>query len=183
MNLKMLMACGALAVTFATGAHAETLSYDVYASDFVCVAGPCVGSAPYASVTEDFTVTLDPTINTGPTSVGLNVTYFTLPYSSEFTYGPGYTLTVATDPYVFNGNFAGYLDPDNSYGLFIYPPLANPFTEFFSYTDSNGSLWVATNVATTPLPSSWLMLLAGFAGLGFFAYRGSKKSGAALAAA
>lgn len=34
----------------------------------------------------------------------------------------------------------------------------------------------------TPLPSTWSMLIAGFAGLGFFAYRGTKKSSAAIAA-
>jgi hypothetical protein len=35
----------------------------------------------------------------------------------------------------------------------------------------------------TPLPSTWTMLFAGFVGLGFFAYRGSNKKAAALAAA
>jgi len=35
----------------------------------------------------------------------------------------------------------------------------------------------------TPLPSSWTMLIAGFVGLGFFAYRGTKKNAAAIAAA
>ena len=41
-----------------------------------------------------------------------------------------------------------------------------------------------TNVSltATPLPSTWTMLIAGFAGLGFFAYRGSKKSSAIAAA-
>ena len=43
----------------------------------------------------------------------------------------------------------------------------------------NGS-W--STVATTPLPSTWLMLLSGFVGLGYFAYRGTKKRTAALAA-
>jgi hypothetical protein len=38
-------------------------------------------------------------------------------------------------------------------------------------------------VAATPLPSTWTMLIAGFLGLGFFAYRGSKKNTAAIAAA
>ena len=37
-------------------------------------------------------------------------------------------------------------------------------------------------ISATPLPSTWLMLLSGFVGLGFFAYRGTKKSTAALAA-
>jgi hypothetical protein len=39
------------------------------------------------------------------------------------------------------------------------------------------------NLATTPLPSTWSMLIVGYAGLGFFAYRGSKKGSAAIAAA
>ena len=38
-------------------------------------------------------------------------------------------------------------------------------------------------VTPTPLPSTWLMLLSGFVGLGFFAYRGTKKNAAALAVA
>jgi hypothetical protein len=41
---------------------------------------------------------------------------------------------------------------------------------------------VFTAAGATPLPSTWLMLLSGFVGLGFFAYRGTKKR-AAIAAA
>jgi hypothetical protein len=37
-------------------------------------------------------------------------------------------------------------------------------------------------IAATPLPSTWLMLLSGFVGLGFFAYPGAKKNAAALVA-
>jgi hypothetical protein len=37
-------------------------------------------------------------------------------------------------------------------------------------------------VSATPLPSTWVMLLSGFVGLGFVAYRGSKKNVAAFAA-
>ena len=38
-------------------------------------------------------------------------------------------------------------------------------------------------ISQTPLPSTWLMMLSGFVGLGFFAYRGTKKNSASLAAA
>ena len=37
--------------------------------------------------------------------------------------------------------------------------------------------------SATPLPSTWFLLLSGFVGLGFFAYRGAKKGSAAIAAA
>jgi hypothetical protein len=39
------------------------------------------------------------------------------------------------------------------------------------------------NAAVTPLPSSWGMMLGALIGLGFFAYRGKKKSAVALAIA
>jgi hypothetical protein len=48
----------------------------------------------------------------------------------------------------------------------------------------NGQYVLANwSLTATPLPSTWLMLLSGFVGLGFFAYRGTKKSAAALVAA
>ena len=51
-------------------------------------------------------------------------------------------------------------------------------------TDSLSAFDVlGSSVAATPLPSTWLMLLSGFVGLGFLAYRGTKKNAAALAAA
>ena len=52
------------------------------------------------------------------------------------------------------------------------------FTQVFSTVET----FTVTSTAT-PLPSTWLMLLSGFLGLGFFAYRGSKKNDAGLAAA
>jgi hypothetical protein len=39
------------------------------------------------------------------------------------------------------------------------------------------------NLTATPLPSTWLMLLSGFLGLGFLAYRGTKMNAAGIAAA
>jgi hypothetical protein len=49
------------------------------------------------------------------------------------------------------------------------------------YPNNGGSF--DASVSATPLPSTWLMLLSGFVGLGFFAYRGTKKRAAAIAAA
>jgi hypothetical protein len=39
------------------------------------------------------------------------------------------------------------------------------------------------NVSISPLPSTWTMLIAGFVGLGYFAYRGTKTRAGAIAAA
>jgi hypothetical protein len=48
----------------------------------------------------------------------------------------------------------------------------------------NGEFGAASfALVPTPLPSNWTMLIAGFVGLGFFAFRGTKKGCAAIAAA
>lgn len=46
-----------------------------------------------------------------------------------------------------------------------------------------GQTFEFTTAATTPLPLTGLILYSGFVSLGFFAYRGTKKSSAAVAAA
>ncbi len=47
----------------------------------------------------------------------------------------------------------------------------------------NLSTGLEATITTTPLPSTWIMILTGFFGLGFFAYRGTKHRSAELAAA
>ena len=50
-------------------------------------------------------------------------------------------------------------------------------------SNQQGNLLDNVSVSATPLPSTWTMLIAGFVGLGFLAYRGTKKNSAAIAAA
>jgi hypothetical protein len=50
------------------------------------------------------------------------------------------------------------------------------------YYTQFGTIDLTARITATPLPSTWTMLIAGFLGLGFFAYRGSKKGSAAVAA-
>ncbi len=56
------------------------------------------------------------------------------------------------------------------------------------YTSANGGYPVQNGsypgiLTATPLPSTWTMLIVGFLGLGFFAYRGTKQGSAAITAA
>jgi hypothetical protein len=46
-----------------------------------------------------------------------------------------------------------------------------------------GGTTIIGRVGTTPLPATWTMMLAGFAGVGFLAYRGRKTRHAAIATA
>jgi hypothetical protein len=48
--------------------------------------------------------------------------------------------------------------------------------------DANSLKSIDRTVSITPLPSSWTMLIAGFVGFGFLAYRGTKKNAAVAAA-
>ena len=64
----------------------------------------------------------------------------------------------------FTGNLEEVIDPFNNQGL------------IFEVDGSNSP-------ALTPLPSTWTMLIAGFLGFGFLAYRGRKTRSAATAAA
>jgi hypothetical protein len=54
-------------------------------------------------------------------------------------------------------------------------------TEHYDVVGS--TLFSNESVAATPLPSTWTMLIAGFIGLGYFAYRGKKDRSVSLSAA
>jgi hypothetical protein len=46
-----------------------------------------------------------------------------------------------------------------------------------AYSPDTGYLYATSySISQTPLPSTWTMLIAGFAGFGFLAYRGTKKN-------
>ncbi len=94
--------------------------------------------------------------------------------TATFTLSNGFTTNVSSTPTGSTTDFIGFLS-------------SNPF-DTITLSVPNGQSWVVTDFTTatataTPLPSTWTMLIAGFAVCGFFAYRGSKKGSAALAAA
>jgi hypothetical protein len=99
----------------------------------------------------------DPSSSTTCPKLGFNTLNnelgFGLPYYSN---GTGFA-TILDDIWAFSGPYAPY----HYYG--------GPNFDAFA--------------AAAPLPATWTMLIAGFIGLGYFAYRGSKKSAAAIAAA
>ena len=139
------------------------------------------GTGTFGSFT--FTANSDLTIFGPPpsfTSVSITNGTVTVTYSDGTLFGTssgtGTTNgTTATDTInvIYTGGtgvFAG--DTGTATELETVDIDANTFTSTVTGT-----------LTTTPLPTTWLMLLSGFVGLGLFAYRGSKKSAGAFAAA
>ena len=129
----------------------------------------------------DFTVvyTANPPSPSGSFTLGLadvNTTPDPSTPSITFTFEGGL-------PQVTTGS-GGFIAQNSSGGFGLtccgadvsYPGLYGP-----TYTDDGGT-WVTTtaDISTTPLPGTWTMLIAGLAGLGFVACRGSKKRSIAL---
>ena len=72
--------------------------------------------------------------------------------------------------------------PDGLTGLYLSCCNTGGF-EPLGDTEWDGNWVTTTTTSAKPLPSTWLTLLSSLLGLGFFAYRGSRKDTAAIAAA
>ena len=102
------------------------------------------------------------------------------------------TITLSTGAIISYVDSSGYyidgIQQTTSYpnttdpGYIVTITSSVPFTSA-TLTNDIGGFEVADIKASAPLPSTWTMLVAGLAGLGFFARRGSKKNVAAPAAA
>ena len=133
---------------------------------------------------------------------GISQTFATTPgqkYNLSFAYGnnPGSTSFASANvnvtpvssvvlPALFSANFS--TTNDIGWHIFTASFVANSLNTTLSFDEvvggnNGGVLLDAINVSATPLPSTWTMLIAGFVGFGFFAYRGSKNRSAAVGAA
>ena len=140
-----------------------------------------------------------------PGSVNSDLGTISVPGTVTF---PGYFDVAISDSTVvisglaysgtYSGTFNGEYLIDNSvttFPSFVLGPSTNLPGGYPTFTINGNTLeinFVGKTFTTgdklvldfaTPLPSTWLMLLSGFVGLGFLAYRGKKNRSAALAAA
>jgi hypothetical protein len=174
-NVKLyaLIASVALAAMTAS-AHATTIerTFDVTASAFVLTSGP---SAPAAidPVELNFTLIWDPSIVIAPTSSGLTVSLFSLPFSSSVFASDG-AGNIALGRNLANAGDC-LTGGGDTYCLFMSNSTgANPSATFDQFTTSNGE-WVAGVVTVTasslavPEPSTWALMLIGFGGVGWLA--------------
>lgn len=142
-----------------------------------------------AVATGSFDITYNPALNyLLPQSI-TNGAITNLSYSVTDPYFSTLTLDPITSFQIAYGILTLYsappvVTPVSTDDISIVINLADAFSEVYysqtGYDDTlttNGPGLLSTvgSVSATPLPSTWTMLIAGFAGSGFFAYRGSKK--------
>jgi hypothetical protein len=166
-------------------------------------------TSPLTSITGSFTLTFDPTLAvtdqtigitenslTGGVVVGGTIGFTTFPFTPYTLFiggtGPSNPATfLVGDDFILGLNFAniGTLDspsldacsdPFSSCGTAGHSPTV--FISGYSQNFST-SAFLATSgtVSAVPEPSTWAMMLLGFAGIGFMGYR--RKSKPALLAA
>jgi hypothetical protein len=172
--------CSAVAMMFlvlAVPASAATVLFNLQSLDNF--------SSP---LNASWTADLSPT----PSYVGSSSFYITVSYLTGDPGNGDHNVGFFTPDYAVDGGM--FLYGNQLYGSQVFTgPLDNPTFLLGSFNFYRGVFQQGHELLTitavtpppvaTPLPSTWMMLLSGFVGLGFFAYRGTKKRTAALAAA
>jgi hypothetical protein len=195
MKFHSVLAASALALGVAVGAapvKASTVTDTISFADtgtYATNGDPVYGYNGSAVAKGYFNITFDPTQLYLAQSISGFISDLTLAPITLFAYDGG-TLTLYSEtPTLANGNGTNLAGTDNitiSFnGLEVTPPNPLASSVWYSQPTFQGTAFLDTLTTTgvTPLPSTWTMLLAGFVGLAFFAYRGSQKGSAAFAAA
>jgi len=128
-------------------------------------------AVPYAGVTQSITTV----------SSDRYLLSFYLGSSSIYGTPDAITASAGSASHTFTSTLTG----TNNWELETLAFTATGSSTLISLIGYSGEKYIGldnVSVAQTPLPSTWTMLIAGFVGLGFFAYRGTKKNAASLAA-
>jgi PEP-CTERM motif len=184
------------------GAANAALVHDLVtftASDFIV--GEGANPAPADPVTGSFTISFDPTLTYTDQTAGITLDSLNITLGSalSFSYSPT-TIpgVISADELIVGGVFDGaakvqYTPSTDDFWLFITNYTTSPTFDQLGYSqtsvssdnlfytvDGTGTVSV-TSVVSTPEPSTWAMLLLGFAGLGFLGYRQAEKARVAAA--
>jgi hypothetical protein len=185
-TLATAVVVGAALVSIAPAAKATTYNFSfVDATDGVTATGTI-------GVVGGFATSGTGTVTSPPTGSGKSLTLLT--GSGVFSERWGGTDLIVDNVVPLNGNgllfgvgpagtFAGTLT-GYEFGVNIWSNGGSSYTLFYANSAGGSGGYNGTfSLTATPLPSTWTMLIAGFVGVGFLAYRGTKKGTAAIAAA
>jgi hypothetical protein len=194
-TLAISAICGGLPASAAVQTDLITFS----AGGFISVFGQPTPTDP---VTGSFTITFDPTLTYTDTTAGITLDSLNITLGSALSFN--YDPTLNGGQLVVGGiaNGTGVVQtgpPTNDFYLHIFTFETTPSFQQFGYTVAAltpssyfyndltnggfGSVTVTPVVAGVPEPSTWAMMVFGFAGLGIAGYRKAKSGWVANAAA
>lgn len=146
-----------------------------------CTSGDLTGSCP---ITEDFVSTSTTYTFTFEGPGYLDISFFD---DSHAPIATGFTISINgntfTEPKTTLSSYSfDYVGFESSFSVIVSDVTVDPFADFQLTGNLPNNFDLLPDPSPTPLPSTWTMMIVGFAGLVFFAYR-RKKGTPALAAA
>jgi hypothetical protein len=193
----LVLASTAIATTANAGIVTETYSFSL--GGFVDINGSPPQPSPLSQIAGSFTVTFDPTLNYANDTADLVVHSLvgpTIDSTLGFTYdaaghyfflggtanGSNF-VAVGTNDFVLTYNLTDLSNPQfipcNTPGFSCGAQTGNSAYDTSGFTTTgNNSLWFIAGAQSTPAvpePSTWAMMILGFAGIGFMAYRRRSK--------
>ncbi|MBC9033068.1 PEPxxWA-CTERM sorting domain-containing protein [Sphingomonas sp. JC676] len=165
--LRKSLLLAACLVPLSAQAQVVTRTFDLLGTDFQVYSG-----APSPLVADpvllNFTLALDPGIApAGPSTAGLVINSFNLPYALAWSLSSNGTLIIAT-----NGTPGSCAADPNSFCAIIRDAFTDePALFFLELSDANGGWFAQTRSvgvsdAAVPEPASWGMLVVGFGAIG-----------------
>lgn len=154
---RMLAVASLLLSSVAVQAVPVTKNLEITATDFVIAFGAPLTPA-VSPVQISFSVTLDNSVDVGPTTLGLTVNGFNLPFAVEYAYSTAQdVLSLATDAFV---NGCGH--PVSSVCIIVDQfSQTRPVAFFVAQTLDAGGGWHALTIRTTVIPEPATLLLLG----------------------
>jgi hypothetical protein len=185
-NIRLLLAASIIAAS-AASAQASTVLYDLTFNNSL---GSVVGTAQLALNLSS--PTFSGNINSSNDSGFVSLTGTLLGDSFSVTQTTGYggfdNIFITSGITLVNGNITNIVTPyggqgigasgPSSSGFFFFNPTASEPGLSFTFTPSGETTTagtVSSEVAAVPEPSTWAMMILGFFGVGFMAYRRKAK--------
>jgi hypothetical protein len=198
MKTRTLLLISTLAISAICGglpasAAVQTDNISFSAGGFISVYGQPVPTDP---VTGSFAITFDPTLTYTDSTAGITLDSLNIPLGSALSFS--YSLTGGGELVVggiADGAGAIQISPStDDFYLHIFTFTTTPTFQQLGYSEAalNPSYFYndltnggsgSVSVTAVPEPTTWAMMLLGFAGLGFAGYRRTKQAVPEFAAA